>query len=264
MQIKKLMNDLQSKGKKAFIPYITAGDPDLQSTEEFIHKLISAGADIIELGVPFSDPAADGIINQKSAERALKNNVSLKQIIDFVSRLRNKGIDIPIILFTYFNPVLKMGLETFSGFCRKSMVNGVLIVDLPPEAAGNYKELMDKNKIETIFLASPTTSKDRLALISGMSSGFVYYVARTGITGIQKDISSTLEKEVTFLKENIENNICIGFGISNPQQAKEIAKYGDGVIVGSAIVKIIEEYSNNAPEKIYEFSKSISDSVKNI
>ena len=262
--INTLINKLKKEGIKAFIPYITAGDPDLSATEKFVRKLVEAGADIIELGVPFSDPVADGITNQRSSERALKNNVSLKNIIDFVADLRKKDITVPIILFSYYNPVFKMGLENFALSANKSGVNGVLIVDLPPESAEDYSIIMDKNNLETCFLASPTTNKERLSLIDKISSGFIYYVARTGVTGVQNDISQTLEQEVGILKENVKTPVCVGFGISTPEQAKEVAKIADGVIVGSAIVKLIGENENVeiTAEKIYDFSKSLSDAIK--
>lgn len=264
MLINNTLKKLQLENKKAFIPYITAGDPDLASTKKFVKSLVAAGADIIELGIPFSDPVADGVVNQRSSQRALENNVSLENILDLVKDLRNEDIFVPIVIFTYFNPLFKMGIENFAQKAKESKANGALIVDLPPEAAGDYKNIMDKHGLETIFLASPTTSKDRLALIDQMSSGFIYYVARNGVTGVQSDISVTLEKELAKLKENVNNPICLGFGISTPEQAKEVAKLVEGVIVGSAIVKIIEENfdSEIASEKIYDFSKSIADAIK--
>ncbi|MFN8577074.1 MAG: tryptophan synthase subunit alpha [Candidatus Sericytochromatia bacterium] len=263
MLINKTLNDLKSKNKKAFIPYITAGDPNLDATELFIDKLVKSGADIIELGVPFSDPVADGIVNQLSSQRALKNNISLNKILDFVKILREKNYTIPIVLFTYFNPIFRLGLENFALKSKESGVNGVLIVDLPPESAREYKTIMDKNNLETIFLASPTTSIERMKLIDEMSSGFIYYVARNGITGTQSKISETLEEEVNKLKSNVTNNICIGFGISNGEQAKEVSKLADGVIVGSAIVKLINEEDNinTISDKIYDFSSIITKSI---
>ena len=259
MSINKLMTELKANGKKAFIPYITAGDPNLEATELFVKKLVEAGADIIELGIPFSDPVADGVVNQRSAERALKNHVSLTQILDFVANLRKKAINIPIVIFTYFNPVLKMGIESFAKKAQECKVDATLVLDLPPEAGKEYKKILDKYQIETIFLASPTTTKDRLELIDEMSSGFVYYVARTGVTGAQKDISVTLEDEISEVKKLITKPIAIGFGISNREQADKIAQYADGIIVGSAIVRLIE---NNDDVKIvgqdiYEFVTSL-------
>lgn len=266
MKISNTLNKLKSENKKAFIPYITAGDPNLEATEIFINQLIKAGADIIELGVPFSDPVADGVVNQKSSQRALEGNISLNKILDFVKNLRNKECNVPIVLFTYFNPVFKMGLETFAKKAQECGVNGALIVDLPPEAATDYKIIMDKNEIETIFLASPTTTTERMKLIDEMSSGFVYYVARAGITGVQSNLSETLSNEIKNLRVNVKNNICIGFGISTPQQAKDVADLADGVIVGSAIVKLIdtEKSINQISDEIYDFSKSLSDSIKEI
>lgn len=266
MLINKTLNQLKIEGRKAFIPYITAGDPDLKSTKVFVKSLEKAGANIIELGIPFSDPVADGVVNQRSAQRALKNNISLHDVLEMVNELRQENCEIPIVIFTYFNPVFKMGIENFAKKAKQCQANGVLIVDLPPESAGEYKEVMYKNEIETIFLASPTTSKDRLNLIDQMSSGFVYYVARNGVTGVQNNLSATLSEEIHQLKEYIKNPVCLGFGISNPEQAKEVARLTEGVIVGSAIVKIIEENPDTeiASEKVYEFAKSIVDSINKI
>ncbi|MFN8672258.1 MAG: tryptophan synthase subunit alpha [Candidatus Sericytochromatia bacterium] len=263
MSINKVFEQLATENKKAFIPYITAGDPNLEGTELFIKGLIKAGASIIELGVPFSDPIADGVTNQKAAERALKNNISLNDILDFIGNLREKNITIPFVVFTYYNPLLRMGLENFAKKASEKGVNGVLVVDLPPESAEEYKSILDKYNLETIFLASPTTAKERLELIDKSSSGFVYYVSRTGVTGAQQNISSTLKDEIKEVKEIIKKPIAVGFGISTPEQAKEVSNYGEGVIVGSAIVKMIEVGTdiNEIANNIYNFSKSIVDNI---
>jgi len=266
MSINKVLTQIAKEGKKAFIPYITAGDPNLKATELFIKALISSGASVIELGVPFSDPIADGVTNQKSAERALKNNISLNDILDFIGDLRKKDITIPFVLFTYYNPLLKMGLENFAKKAQENGCNGVLVVDLPPEASKEYKKILDNHNLETIFLASPTTIKERLELIDESSSAFVYYVSRAGVTGTQQKVSATLKEEIDNIKKVIKNPIAVGFGISTPEQAKEISAYADAIIIGSALVKMIEDGEGSDIEettkKIYDFSKSIVDSIK--
>lgn len=266
MSINKVLTQIAKENKKAFIPYITAGDPDLKGTELFIKALISSGASVIELGVPFSDPIADGVTNQKSAERALKNNISLNDILDFIGELRKKDITIPFVLFTYYNPLLKMGLENFAKKAQEKGCNGVLVVDLPPEASKEYKKILDNHNLETIFLASPTTIKERLELIDESSSAFVYYVSRAGVTGTQQKVSATLKEEIDNIKKVIKNPIAVGFGISTPEQAKEISTYADAIIIGSALVKMIEDGEGSDIEetakKIYDFSKSIVDAIK--
>ncbi|MEK7432959.1 MAG: tryptophan synthase subunit alpha [Cyanobacteriota bacterium] len=266
MSINKVLTQIAKENKKAFIPYITAGDPDLKGTEIFIKALISSGASVIELGVPFSDPIADGVTNQKSAERALKNNISLNDILDFIGDLRKKDITIPFVLFTYYNPLLRMGLENFAKKAQEKGCNGVLVVDLPPEASKEYKKILDRHNLETIFLASPTTIKERLEIIDESSSAFVYYVSRAGVTGTQQKVSETLKDEIDNIKKVIKKPIAVGFGISTPEQAKEISTYADAIIIGSALVKMIEdgEGSNieETAKKIYDFSKSIVDAIK--
>lgn len=266
MSINKVLTQIAKENKKAFIPYITAGDPDLKGTELFIKALISSGASVIELGVPFSDPIADGVTNQKSAERALKNNISLNDILDFIGDLRKKDITIPFVLFTYYNPLLKMGLENFAKKAQEKGCNGVLVVDLPPEASKEYKKILDNHNLETIFLASPTTIKERLELIDESSSAFVYYVSRAGVTGTQQKVSATLKEEIDNIKKVIKKPIAVGFGISTPEQAKEISTYADAIIIGSALVKMIEDGEGSDIEetakKIYDFSKSIVESIK--
>lgn len=246
------------KKSKVFIPYITAGDPDLNTTKEVIKSLVKAGADIIEFGIPFSDPVADGPVNQRASERALKNNVSLNQILDFIGELRKEDILVPIVIFSYYNPILQMGIDNFAKKASEVKANAVLVVDLPPESASNYKKTLDKYNLETIFLVSPITAPERIKLIDEMTTGFIYYVARTGVTGARNDISQSLESEVNELKKHTSKPIAVGFGISNSEQASIISKFSDGVIVGSALVKLIEDNleSNDLSEKVFSFASS--------
>lgn len=254
---------LAERGESAFIPYITAGDPSLDMTLEIVLELERAGCDIVELGVPFSDPIADGVVNQEAAQRALKHNVSLRDVVDLVRKLRKQS-QIPIVLFTYYNPVLAYGIDEFSRDCRSAGVDGVLCVDLPPEEDVHYKHRLDEHGIATVFLAAPTSTPDRLAMIAKSSTGFVYYVSRTGVTGERADIASTVKSMVAAIKRNTKTPVAVGFGISSPAQAAQVAGYADGVIVGSAIVRLIGDCGDlpDTPTKVYEFVKPLVDATK--
>jgi len=230
--------------KKKFIAYLTAGDPTLAATEQFIKAVEEGGADILELGVPHSDPVADGPVNLAAASRALKHGTSLKDILKMVKRVKPK---IPIVIFTYFNPVLQMGIEEFAKAAQAAGVYGALIVDLPPEEGKEYAAIMKSHGVNTIFLASPTTDPARLSTINEVGSGFLYYVSRTGVTGVQKNISKSLGAEMATVRAMIKLPIYVGFGISTPAQVKEIGKIADGAVVGSALVQII---ANNKSVKV--------------
>lgn len=228
-----------SAGRSAFIPYITAGDPSLQDTATFVRTLAAAGADILELGVPFSDPIADGPVNQQAAERALAAGTTLQGILNLVRDLRAEGMTLPIILFTYLNPVLRMGLDSFAAQAVAAGVTGLLVVDLPPEAAGPYGAVMALHGLETVFLVSPTSPPERLKAAAQASTGFVYVVSRTGVTGEQISLADSLPQEIARLRTYIDAPLAVGFGISTPEQAHTVAQLADGVVVGSALVRTI-------------------------
>lgn len=240
----------KSKNRAAFIPYITAGDPNLGTTAIFVKTLVNAGADIIELGVPFSDPVADGPTNQAAATRGLASGTTLEKVLALVKQLRVDKIKTPIVIFTYLNPVYQMGIELFASKAAASGVTGVLLVDLPPELAAptdktigfyqNYGAVMKEHGIETVFLASPTTAPDRLNLIDSSSTGFIYYISRTGVTGTQTSLPTNLVQELEDLRKLVKNPIAVGFGISTPEQARQLSNHADAIVVGSALVKIIE------------------------
>lgn len=258
-----LIQKLKAQGHAAFIPYVMAGDATLEDTQRYVTALISAGADIIELGVPFSDPMADGPTNQLAAERALKNGTSLKDILGFVETMRLNGNTIPIVLFTYYNPVFKMGIKEFAEQAERAGVDGILSVDLPPEEAGDYCRILGEKKIETVFLASPTTTDERLRLIDQKSTGFVYYVSRTGVTGAQAELSKSLGSEIERVKRFVKNPLAVGFGISTPEQAATVGKLADGVVVGSALVKLIEKNPvREAEKKIRALASSMVEAIQ--
>lgn len=229
---------LKQRGEPAFIPYITAGDPTLERTEELVYALEGAGADVIELGVPFSDPVADGIVNQEAAQRALRHGVSLHDIVAKVAQIRQNS-QIPIVLFTYVNPVLAYGIEAFADDAARAGVDGVLCVDLPIEEADDYIKILDRAGVRTVFLIAPTSTDRRIEAIAKASTGFVYYVSRTGVTGERNAVESSVAAMIEKIRHVAAAPVAVGFGISSPAQAAEVAGYADGVIVGSAIVRMI-------------------------
>lgn len=254
---------LKERGEKAFIPFITAGDPTLDITEALVLELEKAGADIIEFGVPFSDPLADGPVNQEAAQRALINDVTLEDILACVKSLRTKT-QIPIMLFTYYNPVLAYGADALAADAKESGVDGILCVDLPPEEAREYRASFAAQGLDTVFLLAPTSTDERVKLIAEATSGFCYYVSRTGVTGEQSSIESSVQPMVEKIKSLTDVPVAIGFGISNPDQAREIAGYGDGVVVGSAIVRMIGELGDtpDTAKKVGAFVKTLVDATK--
>ena len=236
----------RARGEKraAFIPYLTAGDPDLASSLELIEALNRAGADIIELGVPFSDPIADGPVNQRAAARALRSGTTLPAVLELVAKARGKGVEVPIVLFSYFNPLLARGLERFAEQAAASGVDAVLCVDLPPEEAQEeYLPTLRAAGLETPFLLAPTSDRRRLAAVGQAATGFIYYVAQIGVTGTRERLPKPLLKETTRLRRKVPLPLVVGFGIASPEQAQAVGKVADGVVVGSALVELVERHA---------------------
>jgi len=254
--------ELRHEGKKAFIAYITAGDPSLAATEKLVYALEGAGTDIIELGIPFSDPLADGPTIQAASQRALAHHTSLRRVIDMVRRLRKKT-DIPIAFMTYFNPVLKYGIEKCVRDCARAGVDGVIIPDLPYEEAGELIKYSRQKDFATIFLLAPTSRPERVRGAARASIGFIYYVSLTGVTGARTVLPPELVSRCRMIKSFTTKPLCVGFGVSTPRQAKEIAKVADGVIVGSAIVKTIERnvHSPRLVRNVSRFVKTLSRAI---
>jgi len=240
MRISDTFAGLKEAGRTGFVAYITAGDPDLETTRNLVLELERRGVDIIELGVPFSDPLADGPVNQESAQRALRHEASVSHIMDMVADLRSET-DIPIVLFTYYNPVHRYGLERFGDHARTAGVNGALVLDLPPEESGDYRQVMAARGLDTIYLLTPTSRENRIRLISSCTTGFVYYVSRTGVTGERTRLADTVRPKVAQIRACTPKPIAVGFGVSQPEHVQEIANYADAVVVGSAIVRRIGE-----------------------
>ena len=256
---------LKSAGKKGLVVYIGAGDPNLKATHDLALAFDQAGVDILELGVPFSDPLADGLVNQLAAQRGLESGTTPPKLLATIADIR-KDSQIPLVLYIYFNLIHKVGLEKFIGNCAKAGVDGLLVLDLPPEESDNYEALMIKHRLCHIYLVAPTTPEERMTLIVKRGSGFIYYISREGVTGMQSQVASNLATQVAKLRAHTDLPIAIGFGISNPDQAKTVAREGDACVVGSAIVNQIAEHGKS-PElvaKIGAFVKSLGDAVKTI
>jgi tryptophan synthase alpha chain len=262
-RIDQRFQDLKAAGKTAFIPYITAGDPTLAQTEEIVYALEAAGADIIEFGVPFSDPIGDGPVNQEAALRALKNHVTLRDVLGLIKKIREKS-QVAILIFTYYNPVLAFGLKAFAQAAEDAGADGVLCVDLPPEEADEYKMALDAHGLRTVFLMSPTSTDERIKLIAKQSTGFIYYVSRLGVTGEQSALATDLDQAVANIQKHTDTPVAVGFGISTPEQARAVATMAQGVVVGSAIVRMIGQLGES-PEtaaKVGAFVKSLADATK--
>jgi tryptophan synthase alpha chain len=229
---------LKRDGKKGFIPYITAGDPDLATTEQLLVTLAQY-ATLIELGVPFSDPMADGPVIQRASERALKNNFGLQEILDTSARAR-KRIDTPIILFSYYNPLLQFGLKRLAAAIKDAGIDGVLVTDLTPEESGEFEAELRAQGLDMIFLIAPTSTDDRLKLVAEHASGFIYAVSRAGVTGTRDTVSAEAEKLVNRMRQFSSLPVAVGFGISTAAQVADVSRYADAVVVGSAIVGEME------------------------
>ncbi len=239
-RIQKLFERRRDKNRAALIAYLTAGDPTPEKTPEIAAKLVGAGVDLIELGVPFSDPVADGPVIQRASARALQAGTTLSKVLDIARTIRAKS-DVPLLLFTYLNPALHYGLQKLAIDGKTAGIDGVLLTDLSVEEAGPYMQPMRDANLDTVFLAAPTSTDRRLKLVAEYSTGFVYLVSRTGVTGERADVSDSLELLVNRMRSATKLPLAAGFGISTPEQAATVAKIADGVVVGSAIVRQIEK-----------------------
>ncbi len=255
-RINEKFNELKSKKRGGFVPFIVAGDPNLETTKDLILLLASSGASVIELGVPFSDPVADGVTIQAAAERALLKPISVAYILQIVQDVREIGCETPIILFSYFNPILQFGLEKFVDEAVKSGVDGILITDLVPEEAEEFRVLLTASNLSLIMLAAPTSSDERLKKICEKASGFVYAVSRAGVTGARDATSGDAQMLVERLRKYTDLPIAVGFGISTAAQITETWKYADAAVVGSAIVAEIGRVGDS-PELVGTIQKFV-------
>ena len=239
---------LRRAGRRGFIPFITAGDPDLETTRALIVELARAGATLIELGVPFSDPMADGPVIQRASERALRHGVSVADVLAVVADVRRET-DVPVILFSYYNPLLQFGPERLCVEAERVGVDGLLVTDLTPEEAGEFAPHVKRHGLDLIFLVAPTSTDARLQLVAEHASGFIYAVSRAGITGAQNEMSAAAERLVQRVRATTDLPVAVGFGISTRAQVAEVWRYADAAVVGSAIVAEIERYAS-APDLV--------------
>lgn len=246
--------------KKAFIGFITAGDPNIESTEKFIDKMIEAGTALIEIGIPFSDPIAEGSVITKADIRALKSGTTTDKIFDMIKNVRKKHPDFPFVFMTYLNPVFSYGYDKFFKKAQELNMLGIIIPDLPFEEKNEVATIAKKYNQEVISLIAPT-SENRIKMIANEANGFIYLVSSMGVTGVRSEIKTDLESIIKEIRKYTDTKIAIGFGISNPETAAKMAKISDGVIIGSAIVRIVEKYLDNAADYIYDFCKSIVDAI---
>ncbi|MEI8314711.1 MAG: tryptophan synthase subunit alpha [Verrucomicrobiota bacterium] len=237
---------LRAARQKGFIVYISAGDPSLKATATLAREFERIGVDVLELGVPFSDPLADGVVNQLAAERALNSGTTLTRVLATVAGLRRSGCEIPVVFYIYFNLIHRYGVEKFAKAAAKAGVDGVLALDLPPEEAGCYEAALRATGVHPIYIIAPTTPEARVAEICRHAGGFIYYVSREGVTGMQKTISNSIAPMIAKIRKYTDVPVAVGFGISTPQQARAVAVQADACVVGSAIVNQIAKGGNGA------------------
>ena len=256
---------LRSRNEAAFIAYICAGDPDMGRSLEIMRALEKVGVDIIELGVPFSDPMADGVVNQMAAHRALEAGASLPGVLDLVRDFRRES-ELPIVLFTYLNPVYAYGFARFHHDSAAAGADGVLLLDLPPDESPHNAELTESPDLRHIRLIAPTTPAARIPLLARSSEGFIYYVSREGVTGAQTTLATGIAENVIAIKSHTAVPVAVGFGISTPEQAAEVARAADGVVVGSAIVRRVQDHATdpNVAQVVADFVKPLVDATKSV
>lgn len=260
-RIEDAFDQLNREGRKGFIPFITAGDPDLETTGELLIELSRAGATVIELGVPFSDPMADGPVIQRASERALKHGFGIADLLCVVASFRRQ-FETPIILFSYFNPLLQFGLQRLAAEAKAAGIDGVLVTDLSPEEAEEFEGELRAHDLDLIFLVAPTSTDQRLRLVAQHARGFIYAVSRAGVTGVRTNVSAEAERLVNRVRKFSQLPIAVGFGISSVDQVKDVQRYADAVVIGSAIVSEIERLQGTTSElapQIGKFVKELSD-----
>jgi tryptophan synthase alpha chain len=254
---------LRAAQQKGFVVYIGAGDPTLEATRQLALAFDQAGVDVLELGVPFSDPLADGLVNQLAAQRGLESGTTPKKVLETVTAIRRES-QVPIVLYIYFNLIHKQGLKHFIDDAARAGVDGLLVLDLPPEESENYEALMAAAGLCNIYLIAPTTPEERMELIAKRARGFIYYVSREGVTGMQSKVSDTIAAMTAKIRAHTKLPIAVGFGISNPEQAKLVAQHAEAIVVGSAIVQQIAEHGHSADlvPVVNDFVRSLARAVK--
>ena len=241
-RIDRTFKRLRKEGKRAFVTYIAAGDPDMKTSGRLIRALVKSGSDLVEIGIPFSDPLADGPTIQKATQRSLKAGCTVKKVLNMVRDLRREEVDTPLVFMTYYNIVFNYGIGRFIKAAKTAGADGIIVPDLPMEESEELTRIADGEDFSVILLAAPTTSPERFRKIAGRSRGFIYYVSLTGVTGIRKKLSAGLKKDIRKLKKLTSKPVCVGFGVSSASQARVLAHAADGIIVGSALIKVIEKH----------------------
>jgi tryptophan synthase alpha chain len=263
-RIDRKFRELKARGQKAFVAYITAGDPSPEMTPQLVWALERAGADIVELGVPFSDPLADGVVNQLAAQRALEAGTTTPRVLEILQAIRQQS-QIPIVLYTYFNLVYAYGIERFCLQMAQAGADGVLVLDLPPEESQgtDVGSRLGDGSLRRISLVAPTSPPERIAKIIEKATGFVYYVSREGVTGMQETIATSIGSRVELLRKQTTLPICVGFGISTPEQARAVAQQADGAVVGSVLVNRIAEWGRDKdlPQKLEAFARPLAQAI---
>ncbi len=262
-RIEQKFSGLRERGEKGLVVYIGAGDPDLEATRLLALAFDKVGVDVLELGIPFSDPLADGVVNQLAAQRGLESGTTPPKVLQMVTAIR-KDSQIPIVFFVYYNLLHRYGLERFIQDSKTAGVDGLLVLDLPPEESGNYVELMNAAGLAPIFLLAPTTPADRIPSLVKNGQGFLYYISREGVTGMQSKVADTIAEMTTLIRKFTPLPLAIGFGISNPEQAKQVAMHGEAIVVGSAIVNQVAQYGRSPEmvEKVSAFVGSLAKAIK--
>lgn len=254
---------LRESGKKGFVAYIGSGDPDLEATRDLALAFDQAGVDVLELGVPFSDPLADGIVNQMAAQRGLESGTTPAKVLATVAAIR-KDSQIPIVLYVYYNLLHKRGLKAFIDDCAQAGVDGLLVLDLPPEESDNYEQLMAAAGVNNIYLIAPTTPESRMEIIAKRAKGFIYYISREGVTGMQETVADNIASMTAKIRKHTDLPIAVGFGISTPDQARLVASNAEAIVVGSAIVNQIAKNGKDSQlaSKVASFVKTLVDAIK--
>ncbi|MEM9161111.1 MAG: tryptophan synthase subunit alpha [Verrucomicrobiota bacterium] len=251
----------KSEGRSAFVAYVCAGDPDQETSLEVCRTLLKSGVDILELGVPFSDPLADGLTNQLAAQRALDAGTTQEDVFELARAIRKEDAETPIVFYTYYNLMFSNGLDAYIATAKEAGVDGLLVLDLPPEEAEEHMASCETHDVKTVFLLAPTTPKNRAGFIAQHATGFIYYVSRTGVTGVRKDVADDLEEMVGMIRNATDMPLVVGFGISKQEQVNQVARVADGVVVGSAIVNTIKDHLGDKEAILAKMGELVTDLV---
>ena len=261
-RIENAFSKAKAENRSAFVSYVCAGDPNVEASLEICRTLIKSGVDVLEIGVPFSDPLADGLTNQLAAERALEAGTTGEDVFNLVRFLRKENDTAPVVFYTYYNLMFSVGLDAYVAEAKEAGVDGLLVLDLPPEEAGDYMASCERCGMKTVFLLAPTTPEERVKHIAQCATGFIYYVSRTGVTGVRDNLASDLGEMVAMIKRHSDKPLVVGFGIHNRDQVRAVAELADGVVVGSAIVNTIKDNLGDESAMLNRMGELVTDLVE--